>query len=251
MKCRGWVCALLSIGFASAAAREGASSPQPDETQIAVPVILLPPRFPPGEEFAGLAGVVAVGFKLDPGELGPVEIGLMEKDLPDAFYDVTKEALGYWRFRPGGDLRGCITRIQRGALVVRFRAPGETQIESLMVGGSEVPLLRTFFVESHEAARAAIERLEELMKPLEYEIDYPFKARKNGISGYVVARFLLDEHGRARDPEIVHARPPDYFEKATLKALGKARFRPPAELGKSPQVDACFIQRFNFRRLYR
>jgi len=55
---------------------------------------------------------------------------------------------------------------------------------------------------------------------------YPFIARRRNISGKVVVRFLVDEHGYVRKITIEEARPKGVFEQSVLMAVKKWRFAP-------------------------
>ncbi len=61
---------------------------------------------------------------------------------------------------------------------------------------------------------------------------YPFAARRRGVTGVVVVRFLVDEAGRVGRLSIVRADPPGVFEKSVLDAVSRWRFKPGVLKGK-------------------
>ena len=55
---------------------------------------------------------------------------------------------------------------------------------------------------------------------------YPFSARRRGISGQVVVRFLVDVEGRVGRLAFVKAEPPGVFEESVRQAISRWRFSP-------------------------
>lgn len=55
---------------------------------------------------------------------------------------------------------------------------------------------------------------------------YPFSARRKGVEGRVVVRFLVNEEGHVEQPEIVEAEPQGVFEESALSAVRLWRFSP-------------------------
>ena len=55
---------------------------------------------------------------------------------------------------------------------------------------------------------------------------YPFSARRRGISGQVVVRFLVDVEGRVGRLAFVKAEPPGVFEESVRQAVSRWRFSP-------------------------
>lgn len=55
---------------------------------------------------------------------------------------------------------------------------------------------------------------------------YPLRARRRGIEGKVIVRFLVDEEGAVRQLSIVDADPPGTFEKSVLQCVAKWRYTP-------------------------
>lgn len=62
---------------------------------------------------------------------------------------------------------------------------------------------------------------------------YPQRARKQGVSGKVVLRFLVEPDGHVTRPSIVSANPEGYFEQSALEAIRHWRFKPGLYRGKA------------------
>ena len=58
------------------------------------------------------------------------------------------------------------------------------------------------------------------------EPQYPRRAAGGNIEGWVVFEFTVTEHGNVEDAFIVEAEPAGYFERASLKAVNKFRYKP-------------------------
>ena len=63
---------------------------------------------------------------------------------------------------------------------------------------------------------------------------YPAGAANRGIEGYVTLSFTIDENGMVQNPSIIDAEPEGVFEKASLKAIKRFKFKP-AMMSGSPQ----------------
>ena len=74
---------------------------------------------------------------------------------------------------------------------------------------------------------------------------YPFTARRRNITGKVVVRFLVDEHGFVKKIIIKQAIPEGIFEQSVIAALKKWRFRPGKYQGKSVPVWIQLPIQFN------
>lgn len=70
--------------------------------------------------------------------------------------------------------------------------------------------------------------------------NYPWRARRQGIEGFVELEFSVDEQGRVTDVEVLDAMPQGVFEKAASKALAKWTFENPED------GDSRFRQIFDF-----
>jgi protein TonB len=55
---------------------------------------------------------------------------------------------------------------------------------------------------------------------------YPYSARRRGINGEVVVRFLVDTSGRVNKLTIVRAQPKGIFEQAVEQSINRWRFKP-------------------------
>ena len=55
---------------------------------------------------------------------------------------------------------------------------------------------------------------------------YPYSARRRGINGEVVVRFLVDASGRVSRLSIVRAQPQGVFERAVEQSVNRWRFKP-------------------------
>lgn len=61
---------------------------------------------------------------------------------------------------------------------------------------------------------------------------YPYTARRRGIQGAVLVRFLVDEKGHVQHLEIMRAKPPGVFEETVLRTVPRWRFRPGRKDGR-------------------
>jgi len=64
------------------------------------------------------------------------------------------------------------------------------------------------------------------VKPL-----YPYRAKRMGISGFVVVEFDVNVEGKVAQARIVESKPPGVFDGAVLEAVRKWRFQPGELLG--------------------
>jgi TonB family protein len=62
---------------------------------------------------------------------------------------------------------------------------------------------------------------------------YPPRARKQGICGKVVLRFLVEPDGHVSRPSILEANPSGYFEQSALDAIRHWRFKPGIYRGRA------------------
>lgn len=76
------------------------------------------------------------------------------------------------------------------------------------------------------------------------EPEYPYRARRRGITGYVKARFLVTADGGVEKPAIVEAAPEGVFEKSVLEAIKGWRFIPGYHQGKPVSVWVVLPIRF-------
>ena len=55
---------------------------------------------------------------------------------------------------------------------------------------------------------------------------YPRRALQRGIEGYVLLEFVVTETGTVRDPVVLLADPPGFFERSALSAVLKFKYKP-------------------------
>ena len=60
---------------------------------------------------------------------------------------------------------------------------------------------------------------------------YPMRAKRLKIEGYVVVQFIIDEAGAVERAQVVKASPEGIFEKAALRAIKRWKFKPKSENG--------------------
>ena len=73
---------------------------------------------------------------------------------------------------------------------------------------------------------------------------YPYLAKRDGVEGKVLLRFVVDLEGMVRDAEVVKAEPAGVFEEAALKAIERYRFRPAVKDGKTVMCNAAMTIAF-------
>jgi len=73
---------------------------------------------------------------------------------------------------------------------------------------------------------------------------YPYLARKNGVTGRVLLRLLVDEQGRVTEAEVVEATPPGVFEENTLKAARQWRFKPGRHQNRAVTTEVLLPVKF-------
>ena len=61
---------------------------------------------------------------------------------------------------------------------------------------------------------------------------YPYRARRMGIEGYVTVQFLVDQEGKAREVTVVDAEPEGIFEGSVRKTVPRWRFKPGKKDGR-------------------
>lgn len=74
---------------------------------------------------------------------------------------------------------------------------------------------------------------------------YPEDARRGNMEGTLKIRVRIDELGRVVEAEVVEARPPRVFDRATLDAFRDARFHPALRDGRPVRYEAYI--RVDFR----
>ena len=74
---------------------------------------------------------------------------------------------------------------------------------------------------------------------------YPSRAQTQGIEGYVIIQFTVDELGRVVDPVVVDAMPNNVFNRAALEAVRRYKYKPRVVNG-SPMIVTGVKQRLTF-----
>jgi protein TonB len=74
---------------------------------------------------------------------------------------------------------------------------------------------------------------------------YPYRAARKGIEGWVKVSFLITEQGRVKDVVVIDAKPEGVFDHAAMRAVMKWRFKPRIENGKPVATRA--EQTVNFK----
>jgi TonB family C-terminal domain len=64
-------------------------------------------------------------------------------------------------------------------------------------------------------------------------VPYPESARRSGLAGNVVLRFLLSEKGEISHLQVIHAEPLEVFNNSALTAIQKWKFSPAVKDGKA------------------
>ena len=65
---------------------------------------------------------------------------------------------------------------------------------------------------------------------------YPRRAQTRGISGYCIVEYVVTTSGAIRDPQVVDCQPSGVFEKASLKASLKFKYKPRVVDGEAIEV---------------
>jgi TonB family protein len=81
------------------------------------------------------------------------------------------------------------------------------------------------------------------------KVNYPFRAKRRGLTGKVSVSFLVDTDGQATNIEAVKAEPENVlmtFAGAAEKAIAKSRFKPGTSAGEPVPVKVVSSIRFEF-----
>ena len=68
------------------------------------------------------------------------------------------------------------------------------------------------------------------------DAEYPTAARADGVEGYVVVEYNVDEGGRVRSARVVESEPEGVFDQAALDAVTEWRFEAPVVDGQRQTV---------------
>ena len=66
---------------------------------------------------------------------------------------------------------------------------------------------------------------------------YPRRALTRNIEGYVLLEFVVTSTGAVRDPEVIEAKPPGFFERAAIQAALKFKYKPKVIDGEPVEVS--------------
>lgn len=73
---------------------------------------------------------------------------------------------------------------------------------------------------------------------------YPFRAARRGIEGWVKVSFLVTETGNVEDVEVLESDPPGVFDQAAVRAVYRWRFKPRTVDGKATTAKAEQVVEF-------
>lgn len=65
---------------------------------------------------------------------------------------------------------------------------------------------------------------------------YPRRAANRGISGWAIMEYTVRRDGSTADIRVIDAGPKGYFEKASINAVERWKFKPPVEAGKPVDI---------------
>lgn len=66
--------------------------------------------------------------------------------------------------------------------------------------------------------------------------NYPERARRGNIQGYVVVEFTVDRTGAVRNARVVESEPSSIFDRAAVQSIERSKYRPRREDGKALMV---------------
>lgn len=73
---------------------------------------------------------------------------------------------------------------------------------------------------------------------------YPFRAQRRGIEGWVKVSLLITEQGTVQDVVVLESKPEGIFDQAAAKAVMKWKFKPRIQDGKAVPVRAEQVVNF-------
>jgi protein TonB len=77
---------------------------------------------------------------------------------------------------------------------------------------------------------------------------YPYKAARRGIEGWVRVSFRVTEAGTVEDVQVLESEPPGIFEQAAIKAVYRWRFKPRIVNGQAMAGTAEQVVEFELNR---
>ncbi len=74
---------------------------------------------------------------------------------------------------------------------------------------------------------------------------YPRRANSRGVEGYCIVEYTVTKNGSIRDPQAIDCQPQGYFERASIKAAEKFKYKPRVIDGEA--IDVLGVQnKFTF-----
>lgn len=67
--------------------------------------------------------------------------------------------------------------------------------------------------------------------------NYPERARRNNLQGYVVVEFSVDVTGAVRNAQVIESQPKGVFDRAAVVSVERSKYRPRVEGGKALVVN--------------
>lgn len=72
----------------------------------------------------------------------------------------------------------------------------------------------------------------DVMPIVRVQPNYPQRAAERGIEGWVLMEFSISKAGTVENPTVVDADPPNIFNRAAIRAVGKWKYKPKIEDGQ-------------------
>lgn len=72
------------------------------------------------------------------------------------------------------------------------------------------------------------------------EPKYPAEAKRQGIEGFVIVRFVIEPNGEVVDAEVVSARPEGLFERAAVECVSEWLYETGGERVRDMMVEVRF-----------
>lgn len=95
---------------------------------------------------------------------------------------------------------------------------------------------------------AAPQQNNEVIALLKVEPDYPRKAARQGIEGWVKLKFTVNEDGSVIDVKVVDAEPRRVFNKSAKRAIKRWKFKPRFVNGKAIKQQAIQVIEFKLNK---
>ncbi len=78
--------------------------------------------------------------------------------------------------------------------------------------------------------------------------EYPYKAARRGIEGWVRVAFVVNETGHVENVEVIESDPPGVFDNAAIRAVSRWRFKPRVIDGHAVPGKASQIVEFELEK---